>query len=99
MELERSVDVVLSVMGKDVHEFADEVERLSSDIRDLEDGTYSLTDELCCCVDALLAVLDEDGDLASSGRLQDLGELSDGLLQNLRRTYVDFGDDDLGSTY
>jgi len=45
------------------------------------------------CVDALLAVLDEDWNLPRSWRLENLGELGDGLLQNLRWANVDFGDD------
>ena len=96
VELERSVHVVLSVMRQDIHELADEIKRLACHVRDLEDGTYPLADELCCCVDAFLAVLDEDGDFAGSWRFEDFGELCDGLLQDLGRTDVDFSDDDLG---
>jgi hypothetical protein len=44
-------------------------------------------------VDAILSVLDEDGDLASTGGFQDLGQLCDGLLENLRRADVNLGDD------
>lgn len=66
VEFKGSVYVVLSVMGQDVHEFANEVQRFSGDVRDLEDGTDSLADELRCCVDAFFASFDEYGDFASS---------------------------------
>lgn len=46
------------------------------------------------CVDAFLTVLDEYRNLARSWRLEDLGELSDSLLQNLRWANVDFSDYD-----
>ena len=45
-------------------------------------------------VDAVLAVLDEDGDLARPGRLEDLCQLRDGLLQNVWRADIDLGNDD-----
>lgn len=45
------------------------------------------------CVYALLLVLDEDGYLSSARGLEDLRELSYGLLQNLGRTNIDLGDD------
>jgi len=44
-------------------------------------------------VDAFLAVLDKYRNLASAGGFEDFRELSYGLLQDLGRADVDFGDD------
>ena len=45
-------------------------------------------------IDALLAILDEYRDFPCTRRLQNLRKLGDSLLQNLRRTDIDFGDYD-----
>jgi hypothetical protein len=60
----------------------------------LEDRTNATGHELRSRVDALFPVLDEDWYLPCAGRLEDLGQLSDGLLKNLWWANVDFGDDD-----
>jgi hypothetical protein len=60
VELERSVSVVVSVMRKDVQELSYKVQRLASDVGDLEYRTYSLRDELSSGVDALVVGLDKD---------------------------------------
>lgn len=80
MELERCFSIVITVVRKDVEECSHEVEILASDIGDLEDGAYSLADELSSSLDRLFAVLDEDWDFASARRFQYSGKLSDGLL-------------------
>ena len=66
---------------------------MAGNIGDLEDGAYSLGDELSGGLNGLPTILDEDGDFASTRRLQDTGELGDGLFQDLWRANVDFGDD------
>ena len=93
MEFELGLRVIMAMVRQDVQEGADEVERFACNIGDLEDRAYSLGDELSCSLDGLSTVLDKDGDFASTGRLQDTGELRDGLFQDLWRANVDFGDD------
>jgi hypothetical protein len=44
-------------------------------------------------VDAILPILDKDRDLASTRRFQDLGQLCNSLLKDLRWTDVNLGDD------
>jgi hypothetical protein len=44
-------------------------------------------------VDAVLPVLDEGRYFPCTGRFKDFRQLSDGLFENLGRTYVDFGND------
>lgn len=67
---------------------------MSCDVGDLEDGTYAPRDELRGSVDALLPILDEDGDFVCARRFQNFSHLSDGLLKNIWRADIDFGDDD-----
>lgn len=78
-------------MGEDVQKRPHQVETLSGDIRNLKDRAYPSGDELSCSIDALLAVLDEDGNFASSWRLENFGQLRDGLVEDVGRTNVDFG--------
>jgi len=66
MELERGVGIVMAMVRKDIEERPHEIQVLAGDVGDLEDGADSLADELSRGVDALLSVLDEDGDLAST---------------------------------
>jgi len=42
------------------------------------------------CIYALFVVFDEDGNLASAGRFEDLGELRNSLLKDLRWADIDF---------
>lgn len=44
-------------------------------------------------VDTVFAILDEDWNFSCSRRFEDLGQLRYGLLENLRRADVYFGDD------
>jgi hypothetical protein len=44
-------------------------------------------------VDAIFSILDEDRDLVSTWGFQDLGQLCNSLLKNLRWTDVNLGDD------
>jgi hypothetical protein len=67
VELKRSFSVIVAVMRKDIQECADQVQRLSSDVGNLEDGTDTLTDELGSSVDTLLPVFDEDWDFPRAG--------------------------------
>lgn len=94
VELERGVGVVVAVVRQDVEELADEVETLARDVGHLEDGADALADELGGRVDAVFAALDEDGDFAGAGGLEDLLQLGEGLLEDVGRADVDFGDDD-----
>lgn len=91
VELEGSFGVIVAVVWDDVEESADEIERMASYVGDLEDWADTLTDELCSGVYAFLLVLDEDGYFSGAGRLENLGQLGDGLLENVRRTDVDLG--------
>ena len=79
VKLELGFGVIMAVVRQDVQEGADEIQRLAGNIRNLEDGAYSLGDELSCGLDGLPTILDEDGDFASTRRLQDTSELRDGL--------------------
>ena len=80
MEFEWRSSVVMSVVGQYIQECSHEIEAFSSDVGDLEDGTYPLADELRGGVDGIFAVLDENGDFAGSGGFQDACQLRDGLL-------------------
>ena len=94
MELKGGVGVIIAVVGKDVEERSNEVEGFAGDVRDLENRTDALGNELRGGLDSVGAVLDKDRDFTSAGRLEDARQLRDGLLQDLRWTDVDFGDDD-----
>ena len=59
----------MSVVREDIQESPHKIQILSSDVGDLEDGTYPLTDELSCSVDGVLAILDEDRNFPCAGRL------------------------------
>lgn len=76
-----------------IQEGAHKIEVESCDVGDLEDRANSPGHELRGSIDTLLSVFDENGDFASARRLQDFTQLSDGLLENLRRADIDFGDD------
>lgn len=94
MELEGRVGVVAAVVGEDVEERANQVEVFAGDVRDGEDGADALGDELRGGVNALLAVADEGRYLPRVWALHDLLDLRYGLLQDVGRANVDFGDDD-----
>lgn len=94
VELERCRGIVVPMVRQDVEERADQVEILPCDVRDLEDGADALRDELSGCIDAALAVGDEDRDLACAGRLEDPRYLRDSLLEDVRWADVDLSDDD-----
>ena len=94
VEFEWSLGVVVPVMGQDVEERADQVETFTRDVGNLEDGADALRDELAGGLDGFLVVLDENRDLAGAGGFEDARQLGDGLLQDLRRTDVDLGDND-----
>lgn len=46
MKFKRCIGVIVTVMWENIQEFAHIIERLASDVRNQEDGTYTLTDEL-----------------------------------------------------
>lgn len=92
VEFERSLSVVVAVVRQDVQESSDEIKVFTGNVGDLKDWTYSLADELGGGLDSFIAVLDEDGNLPCARRLEDAGELCDGLLENLRRTNINLGD-------
>ena len=77
-------------MRKYVEESPHQIQALPSHIRDLEDRTYPLTDKLCCCIDGVFAILDEDWNFSSSRRFQNLRELGNCLLQNIGGAYINF---------
>src|ERR1700712_4446515 len=93
VELERRINFVLAVVWQDVQELAYEIQGLASNVRDLEYRTDALADELSSSVYTIFTVLDEDRNLARAWGLEDFGELGKRLLQNLRRTDVNLGDD------
>lgn len=93
VEFKRSIGVVVSMVWENIHERPHQIQRLSCDIRDLENRADSPRNELCRCVYAILPVLDEYWDFPRSLGFQNLGKLSDSLLENLGRTDIDFGDD------
>ena len=94
VEFERSIGVIVPVVGEHVEEHTNEVEGFAGDVADLEDGADALGDELRSGDDCFVAVSDEYGDFASSGRFKDAGKLGDGLLEDVGWADVNFGDDD-----
>lgn len=93
VEFEGGVGVVIAVVRKDVEECADKVQGLASDVGDLEDGADALRDELGGGLDSVGAIFDEDGYFPCTRRLEYASQLGDGLLQNLRRAYVNLCND------
>ena len=63
MEFERRLSIVVAMVRQDIQECPHQVEALASDIGDLEDGAYPLADKLCCSLDGLVTVFDENGNL------------------------------------
>lgn len=92
MEFEGPIGIVIAVVRQNIEERPDEIEAFAGDVGNLENGTYSLADELGSSLNGFIAVLDEDGDFPGAWRLEDAGQLSYGLLENLRWADVDFGD-------
>ena len=80
VKFEWSFGVIVTVVWDDVEESANEIERVTSHVGDLKDWADTLADELGGGVDAFLLVLDEDGDFSGTRRLENLGQLGDGLL-------------------
>lgn len=66
---------------------------MTCNIGDLKYGADTSGDELSRRVDALLSVLDKDGNLTCAGRLENFGQLRNRLLENLRWTNINFSDD------
>lgn len=66
---------------------------MAGDVGYLEDGAYSARDKLSSSLNALLSIFDEDRYFSCARGFQDFGQLSNGLLQDLRRAYVNFGND------
>lgn len=93
VEFEWGVSVVIAVMWENIEEGADEVQRLASDVRDLEHGADALGDKLGGSLNSIGAVFDEDGNFPCARRLKDAGQLGDGLLQDMIGTDVNFGND------
>lgn len=83
----------MTLVGQNVEECPHKIETFASDIGDLKDRTYSLADELRSRLYRLFTVLDEDGDLPCSLRLENAAQLGDRLLKNLWRANIDFSDD------
>ena len=80
VKFEGSLGVIMAVVWDDVEEGADEIERVASYVGDLEYWADTLADELSGGVYAFLLVLDEDGDFSRTRRLENFGQLCDGLL-------------------
>ena len=83
----------MAMMWERVEKHAHEVQIVTGDVGYLEDGAYSARDKLSSSLDALFSVLDEDGYFSCARRFEDFGQLSDGLLEDLRRADVNFGND------
>ena len=94
VELERRIAVVPPIVREDVQESPNKVQVLTRDVGYLKDRTDPLADKLSRRADAFLSILDEDGDFSRTRAFQYPGDLCDGLLQNMGRADVDFGDDD-----
>jgi hypothetical protein len=93
-ELKISAGIISAVMRQDVQKRSYKIQILSRDVGHLKYRTYPLADKLSCRIDTFLTVSNEDGDFASSWRFKDFGDLLDGLLENIGRADIDFGDDD-----
>ena len=91
MKLERSFGVIIPMVRQNIEESPHQVKALSSNVRHLKDRAYSLTDELGSGLNCLFLVFNEYWYFPSPGRFQDLCQLGDRLLQNLRRANVNFG--------
>lgn len=64
------------------------------DVRNLENRTYPPRNELGGRIDTIFAIFYEYRYFPGALRLQDLRKLGDSLLQDLRRTYVNLGNND-----
>ena len=93
VEFERGVGVVIAVVRKNVEECADKVQGLTRDVGDLEDGADALGDKLGGGLDSVGAIFDKDGDFPCARRFEYASQLGDGLLQDLRRAYVNLCND------
>lgn len=91
MELERSVGVVSTVVGEDIQERPHKVEALSGHVGDQKNGAYPLADELCSGVNALLAVANKGWYLSGAWTFHDLGDLSDGFLEDIGGADINLG--------
>lgn len=91
MEFEGSVGVVSTVVREDIQERPHKVEALPSHVGDQEDGAYPLANELCSGVNALLAIADKSWDLSGAWTLHDLGDLSNGFLENIGWADINLG--------
>jgi hypothetical protein len=69
VKFERSVYVVVAVVRDDVEEGANEIQRVTCYVGDLEDWTDALTDELGGRVYTFLLVFDENWNLSRARRL------------------------------
>ena len=92
MEFEGSFLIVMTMMRENIEECPYVIKTFASDIGHLENGAYSLTDELRRCLNGLLTRLDEDWDLPCPWGFEDARKLRDSLLQDLWRANIDFGD-------
>ena len=84
--------IVVSMVRENVQECPHKVKALPCDVGYLEYRADSLAHKLRCSIDGLFAILDEHRNFSCPWRLQYFGELSDGILQDLGRAYIDFGD-------
>lgn len=94
MEFERRSGVVIPMVRQHIQKDPHQIQVLTRDIADLKNRANPLTHKLARRAHTLLSILDEDGYLFGSRGFQDLGELGDGLFEDLGRADVDFGNDD-----
>lgn len=91
MKLERPLGIIIAMMRANIEESPYQVQIFAGDIRYLKNRADALAHKLSGGFNGLLTILDEDWDFSSSGRLQYSSELSNCLLENMRRANVDFG--------
>ena len=92
VKFEGGFGIVISVVRKYVEEDPDEIERFARDVGNLEDGADALTHELSGGFNGIFSRFDEDGDFPGARRFENAGKLGDGLLENVGRANVNFGD-------
>lgn len=91
MKLERPLDIIIAMMWANIEESPYQVQIFAGDIGYLKNRADALAHKLSSGFNSLLTVFDEDWDFSSSGRLQYSSELSNRLLEDMRRANVDFG--------
>lgn len=82
------------VEGEEVEELPHELQILPSHVGNLEDRADTLRDKVSAHGDDVIARVDKQGDLPAAGGLEDLGELLQGLLEDVGGAHVNLGHHD-----